>query len=287
MRVLGCLAAALCCGAASARASTLLIMVGGDLTISGRRGISLAQYDVGLRTWSDEYEPQLYVYGTSEAPGSAAVYGFAVNRTSSAFAAEEDEVFVVGQFDSISEESQSQYCSVGRWVGMAAPNKALERVGEGGLCSRASDPATRIYATQLGAPGEIFVGGTFSSRVWDGLRFDAVRHVARFDAIKSLWLPLRGGALELARPAAASPGEPRQSNASEVAVLALAYDDGKLFVGGRFDRLGSLPLSANLAEWTENAGLTNFSGGGAVLGRVCGRAGRGRAARPDLRRGRL
>ena len=34
----------------------------GNLTL-GARSISLAQYDVAAREWSDAYEPQLYVYG--------------------------------------------------------------------------------------------------------------------------------------------------------------------------------------------------------------------------------
>ena len=39
-----------------------VILVGGNLTL-GSRSISLAQYDVAAREWSDAYEPQLYVYG--------------------------------------------------------------------------------------------------------------------------------------------------------------------------------------------------------------------------------
>ena len=229
----------------------------GNLTL-GARSISLAQYDVAAREWSDAYEPQLYVYG--ETGKDAEVFDMAVNRSARAGAAAE-EAIVVGQFDSISEESQSQYCSVGRWVGMRAPAKALARVGEGGLCSRASDPATRIYATTLGARDELFVGGTFSSRVWDGGRFATVEHLAVFDAKRTLWMPLRGGSLALSAACGSAPAH-GVGNASEVSVLALAYARGTLFVGGRFDRLGAGTASDGLVLWTRQRGLEAFVGGG-------------------------
>ena len=235
-----------------------VILVGGNLTL-GSRSISLAQYDVAAREWSDAYEPQLYVYG--ETGKDAAVYGMAANRSGSRDRRAPEEAIVVGQFDSISETSQSQYCSVGRWTGMRSPGKALARVGDGGLCSRASDPATRIFATTLGRREELFVGGAFSSRVWDGAHFVKVEHVARFDSRRNLWMPLRGGSPSLSAPCGSKPAR-GPGNASAVSVLALAYLDGALFVGGRFDALGGAATSPGLVAWTEAGGLQPFPGGG-------------------------
>ncbi|KAH8086673.1 protein kinase [Aureococcus anophagefferens] len=144
------------------------------------------------------------------------------------------EAIVVGQFDSISETSQSQYCSVGRWTGMRNPGKALARVGDGGLCSRVPD--RRHLRDGFGR--ELFVGGAFSSRVWDGAHFVKVEHVARFDSRRNLWMPLRGGSPSLSAPCGSKPAS-GPGNASAVSVLALAYLDGALFVGGRFDALGA------------------------------------------------
>ncbi|KAH8070043.1 protein kinase [Aureococcus anophagefferens] len=201
-----------------------VILVGGNLTL-GSRSISLAQYDVAAREWSDAYEPQLYVYG--ETGKDAAVYGMAANRSGSPDRRAPEEAIVVGQFDSISETSQSQYCSVGRWTGMRNPGKALARVGDGGLCSRASDPATRIFATTLGRREELFVGGAFSSRVWDGAHFVKVEHRPGLQ-------PFPGGGL--ARSDGAGPGV-----AHSLAVDAAA---GVLYVGGLFDALGPLPCDS-------------------------------------------
>ena len=50
----------------------------GNLSLWGR-SISLAQYDVATREWSDAYEPQLYIYG--ETGKDAAVYAMAPNAT--------------------------------------------------------------------------------------------------------------------------------------------------------------------------------------------------------------
>ena len=69
------------------------------------------------------------------------------------------QLYVVGAFDTTSEASQSQYCSVGRWSG-----HWLHKVGDG-LCSRASDPTPRLEVTVLGDGGDLFVGGTFEVRL--------------------------------------------------------------------------------------------------------------------------
>ena len=283
----------------------------------------LAQYTVDERRWSTSYEPSLFVYGDKS---GAEVLAFALNRTRTTHVGG-DDVFVAGQFDSISEESQSQYCSLGRWTGMRPPKEALQRVGEGGLCSRASDPATKLYAAVLAENGDLIVGGTFSSRVWDGASFVSLRHIARFDTRRNVWMPLKGGSLgfldhhhhhdegnatdESTNSSSSISKAPSSSlkkknnkgtntttlsenddasddddsdessteetttttkrpkaNATEAAVLALAYHESRLFIGGRFTSLGGEPTSAGLVEYTQATGLTAFRGGG--LGRTRG-----------------
>jgi hypothetical protein len=85
-------------------------------------------------------------------------------------------------------------------------------VGEG-ICSRGDISEISIQTIVLGNNGDLFVGGEFDSRVWDGHHFVYVYHVARFNgkfssvyvdcyfhsqsyvniAKTGSWLPLDGG----------------------------------------------------------------------------------------------
>ena len=60
----------------------------------------------------------------------------------------------------------------------------LFKVGEG-LCPRGVDSGTsmRIYSTVIGNNGDIFVGGSFETRVWNGQKFVAISDIAMFDGI--------------------------------------------------------------------------------------------------------
>jgi len=133
--------------------------------------------------WSTDGLTDLYLYGES----NGIVWDVAINRTTSPV----NTMFVVGAFDTVSETSQIQYCSVGQWDGLM-----FDKVGEG-LCPRGSDTATTVHleTVVLGNNGDIFVGGTFESRVWDGRHFVRILHVAHFDSAKESWLPLNGGQL--------------------------------------------------------------------------------------------
>lgn len=60
-------------------------------------------------------------------------------------------------------------------------------MGEG-LCSRGGDIGPIIVQVAvLGSDGDIFVGGNFATRVWDGHHFVYVFHVARFDGTQRLF----------------------------------------------------------------------------------------------------
>ncbi len=54
------------------------------------------------------------------------------------------------------------------------------QVGEG-LCARGDISEIVIQTIVLGNNGDIFVGGAFDTRVWDGHHFVYVYHVARFN----------------------------------------------------------------------------------------------------------
>ena len=41
----------------------------------------------------------------------------------------------------------------------------------------------RIYSTVIGNNGDIFVGGSFETRVWNGQKFVAISDIAMFDGI--------------------------------------------------------------------------------------------------------
>jgi hypothetical protein len=129
-------------------------------------------------------------------------------------------MYVVGAFDTVSETSQIQYCSVGGWNGDQFDKVGFTmchsfgrmplyilatffhrschskthvnqinhiKVGEG-LCPRGIDSSQAIIikSVVLGNEGDMFVGGSFESRVWDGRRFVNVFHVAQFDGNLSI-----------------------------------------------------------------------------------------------------
>ena len=61
--------------------------------------------------WSPKYESELYLYGES----NGIIWDIVVNRTAQPF----NKLFVVGAFDTVSETSQIQFCSVGEWDGLS------------------------------------------------------------------------------------------------------------------------------------------------------------------------
>ena len=54
---------------------------------------------------------ELYLYGES----NGIIWDIVVNKTSQPF----NKLFVVGAFDTVSETSQIQFCSVGEWDGLS------------------------------------------------------------------------------------------------------------------------------------------------------------------------
>lgn len=157
--------------AVSGAAARKVLVAAGNFTIDGQL-VNIAQYDIAKKEWSTKYEAELFLYGES----NGIIWDVAVNRTASPFT----KLFVVGAFDTVSETSQVQFCSVGAWDG-----STFDKVGEG-LCPRGGDSSTAmsIQTAALGNDGDIFVGGSFESRVWDGRHFVNVYHVAHYDGGK-------------------------------------------------------------------------------------------------------
>lgn len=89
-------------------------------------------------------------------------------------------MFVVGVFDSVTKLSQVQFCSVGEFNGLS-----FGKVGEG-ICPRGTDSPTPmiIQTVVLGNNGDLFVGGSFESRVWNGVKFVSIYNIAQFDGMK-------------------------------------------------------------------------------------------------------
>ena len=66
---------------------------------------------ISVLRWSPKYESELYLYGES----NGIIWDVVVNRTSQPY----NKLFVVGAFDTVSETSQIQFCSVGEWDGLS------------------------------------------------------------------------------------------------------------------------------------------------------------------------
>ena len=220
-----------------------VLVVAGNFSLDGKLS-NIAQYDIINEEWSTKSQSELYLYGES----NGVIWDMAVNRTSGDML---DTMFVVGAFDTVSESSQLQFCSVGNWDGLS-----FNKVGEG-LCPRGAESSTtmKIVTTVIGSNGDLFVGGSFESRVWDGRHFVSVFHIAQFDSDKNSWLPLEGGQLLC-------------QNAEAPIVNSLAWDNTNriLYIGGKFDKIDNSLISSGLAIWTESTGIISFPGGGLWIG---------------------
>lgn len=211
------------------------LIAAGNFTL-GNTSVNVAQYDVATGVWSNVDEIDLYLYGESNGViWDIAVYNSGVQGNVA------NKMYFVGAFDTITKTSQVQFCSVGSWDGFL-----FSKVGEG-LCPRGGDPSSvmHIQTTVIGNDGDIFVAGSFESRVWDGSHFVNVYHVARFDSITSSWLPLRGGQLLTGDP-----------ETQETLVTSLAWDAANaiLYIGGIFSFIDEEPISTGLAMWSKDTG---------------------------------
>ena len=140
--------------------------------------------------WSKNGSEELFLYGEQY---NGVIWDVAVNH-SRPF---NDQIFLAGTFDTVSKSSQVQLCSVASFDGLAVNKVSLSllqqislslntgqhwsQVGEG-LCPRGIITTLSVTTTVLGSGGDLFVGGDFKTRVWDGhLNFVDVNYVSVFD----------------------------------------------------------------------------------------------------------
>jgi hypothetical protein len=248
IRSLTLLRIVLCLGLPSLLNSRQVLIVAGNFSFYGALA-NLAQYDFATGSWLHKYEPGLYLYGAS----NGVVLDMVTNTSSTERGG--DTAYLVGAFDSDAQTSQVAYCSVGGWDGYG-----FGKVGEG-LCPRGVDSSSSssIRSVTLGNPheGNIFVGGNFHARVWNGeaKSFVDVYDLAVYSGANGwLPLPLVGNSQLMCKSSAnCNPG-----------VYSLAWDAAAhtLFIGGIFDSLDTTSLTPSLCQWTEEGGIQSFPGGG-------------------------
>ena len=73
-------------------------------------------------------------------------------------------LIVVGAFDTTYRNSQTTYCSVGKWDG-----SELSKIGEG-LCNSALSKGMKITSAAIAGPNNLYVGGSFQTQVCRDLK---------------------------------------------------------------------------------------------------------------------
>lgn len=159
-------------------------------------------------------------------------------------------MIVVGAFDTTDRNSQTTYCSVGAWDGIE-----LSKVGEG-LCNSALSRGMKITTAAMAGPDDVYVAGSFSTQVWNGLRHEFVNiyNIAHYNAVDKVWLPLPVGQISCSW--------------CKVTVLALAYDSKRrqLHVAGKFNAIDGHNIPSGLAIYDLDSGhLVAHPGGGLTM----------------------
>jgi serine/threonine protein kinase len=184
-------------------------------------------------------------FSKSEEPSSKAVDRPHV--TDNAFGV---DLIVVGAFDTTYRNSQTTYCSVGKWDG-----SQLSKVGEG-LCNSALSKGMKITSSAIAGPNDIYVGGSFQTQVWNGEKHEFVKifNIAHYNSINQVWLPLPVGQITCSW--------------CTVTILALAWDTDRrqLHVAGKFNAIDGYNIPAGLAVYDQDSGhLVAHPGGGLAM----------------------
>ena len=160
------------------------------------------------------------------------------------------DLIVVGAFDTTYRNSQTTYCSVGKWDG-----SQLSKVGEG-LCNSALSKGMKITSSAIAGPNDIYVGGSFQTQVWNGEKHEFVKifNIAHYNSINQVWLPLPVGQITCSW--------------CTVTILALAWDSERrqLHVAGKFNSIDGNNIPAGLAVYDQDSGhLVAHPGGGLAM----------------------
>ena len=162
-------------------------------------------------------------------------------------------LIVVGAFDTTYRNSQTTYCSVGKWDG-----SELSKIGEG-LCNSALSKGMKITSAAIAGPNDLYVGGSFQTQVWNGNKHEFVKifNIAHFNAVDQVWLPLFIGQITCSW--------------CTVTILALAWDSERrqLHVAGKFNAIDGSNIPAGLAVYDQDSGhLVAHPGGGLTMKNV-------------------
>ncbi|KAL7430498.1 hypothetical protein ACHAXH_001846 [Discostella pseudostelligera] len=162
-------------------------------------------------------------------------------------------LIVVGAFDTTYRNSQTTYCSVGKWDG-----SELSKIGEG-LCNSALSKGMKITSAAIAGPNDLYVGGSFQTQVWNGNKHEFVKifNIAHYNAVDQVWLPLFVGQITCSW--------------CTVTILALAWDSERrqLHVAGKFNAIDGSNIPAGLAVYDQDSGhLVAHPGGGLTMKNV-------------------
>lgn len=161
-----------------------------------------------------------------------------------------NELIVVGAFDTTYRNSQTTYCSVGKWDG-----SQLSKIGEG-LCNSALSKGMKITSAAIAGPNDVYVAGSFQTQVWNGEKHEFVKifNIAHFNSVDQVWLPLPVGQITCSW--------------CTVTILALAWDSERrqLHVAGKFNAIDGNNIPAGLAVYDQESGhLVAHPGGGLTM----------------------
>jgi len=246
-----------------------------QLVIAGRMTVkdepcNIAQLNLKTGKWSLHQRIQLSLY-TSYSGGDVysllANHSLVTNSNAREFSSRGDsdakvvqphvmdenfgsELVVVGAFDTTYRNSQTTYCSVGKWDG-----SDLSKIGEG-LCNSALSKGMKITSAAIAGPNELFVGGSFQTQVWNGNKHEFVKifNIAHYNARDQVWLPITVGQITCSW--------------CTVTILALAWDTERmqLHVAGKFNSIDGYNIPAALALYDQESGhLTAHPGGGLTM----------------------
>lgn len=236
------------------------------LVIAGKMTVldtfcNVAELDLKEQEWALQERIQLSLYNSYS---GGEVYSLLVNHTFDRFEGPTSstggdvdkqgqfggELLVVGAFDTTDRNSQTTYCSVGEYDGTK-----FSKVGEG-LCNSALSKGMKITAAALAGPHDVYVAGSFTTQVWDGVshEFISIYNIAHYNSLKKIWSPLPFGQI------ACSWCKP--------IVLALAYDSKRrqLHVTGKFNAVNGGNIPSGLAIYDEiTRKLVAHPGGGLTM----------------------
>eukprot|EP00804_Cyclotella_cryptica_P006618 CCRYP_008583-RC/>CCRYP_008583-RC protein AED:0.21 eAED:0.21 QI:408/1/1/1/0.5/0.33/3/247/1254 len=246
------------------------LVVAGKLTVADGP-CNVAQMNLKTGEWSLQQRIQLSLYNSysgGEVYSLLANHTITTNSNAKEFRAEGasskgsvdrphvmdtvfgNELIVVGAFDTTYRNSQTTYCSVGKWDG-----SQLSKIGEG-LCNSALSRGMKITSAAIAGPNDVFVAGSFQTQVWNGEKHEFVKifNIAHFNAIDQVWLPLPVGQITCSW--------------CTVTILALAWDSDRrqLHVAGKFNAIDGNNIPAGLAVYDQESGhLVAHPGGGLTM----------------------